>query len=53
MNDLQEPTSAVETVYRILALGGVGLIFLLGSFGYHRYFRPRMQEDARGSSDPH
>ena len=42
---LLKDMAAVETIYRILALGGVGLIFLLGSFAYHRYFRSRMQDE--------
>ena len=36
----------VEYIYRVLALGGVGAIFLVGSLLYHRYFRLPASEES-------
>ncbi len=40
------PMGGVEYIYRVLALGGVGAIFLVGSLLYHRYFRLPASEES-------
>ena len=36
--------AGAEYIYRVLALGGVGAIFLVGSLLYHRYFLAKTPE---------
>ncbi len=43
---LAKDMSGVEYIYRVLALGGVGAIFLVGSLLYHRYFRLPVSEES-------